>query len=78
MGKSVVQLQENEVVINNKNSVRILDKGTIFYIPTGTKWMGDAVFHIEEADPRGYPSSGEKREYWKLKINSYVGCEIIK
>ena len=77
IGKSVTQLQENEVVINNENSVRILDNDTIFYIPTGTKWMGDAVLHAEEL-PGGHPLSGEKRKYWKLKINSYIGCEIIK
>lgn len=78
IGNSVAELQENEVVINNQNSIQILDDGTIFYIPTATKWIGDAVFHEEEPHPAASPSSEAKKKYWKLRIDGYVGCEILK
>ena len=77
IGTSVSKLQKNEVLVSNENSVRLLENGIIFYIPTATKWEGDAVYHVEETKP-GEPQNIGPQKYWKLKITGYVGHEVIK
>ena len=78
IGTPKSKLGKNELIINSNGSIRVLDEGTIFYIPTGTIWNGEANYHVEKTNPEGKAYTETVRKYWKVKITGFVRQETIR